>query len=104
MSNDLKVGKLKEVKLTGQLIPFRNGQPVLIDLPKLGPSLALFKTINDLQLYMQAIGVTGYTVKHVDDGTEFLTSNIPYPIVCDMRYDTTDGKSKWVLVMPLKTS
>jgi len=102
--NQINVGAVTEVTLTGQVFAFKNGQPVLLDLPQLGPSLALFQTVEDLRSYMQQIGVEDYTIKRIDNGTEFLKSEIPIPIVCDMHYDTTTGKSKWKLVMPLNQS
>ena len=97
--DDVKYGKTKEVTLTGQVFAYSDSQgPVLLNLPQLGPSFALFKTVEDFKFYMKVIGVKDYTIKKVDDGKEFLSSKIPYPIVCDMQYE--GGKSKWSLVLP----
>jgi hypothetical protein len=91
------------VELTGQLFAVwpDHGSPILIDLPPpLGPSFALFRRVEELRFYLAAIGIVAYRIKHVDDGREFMKSQIPYPIVCDMRYDPPTGKSKWKLVVP----
>lgn len=96
---EVKCGKINEVTLTGQVFAaYDDNSPVLLDLPQLGPSFALFNTVDNLRFYMAAIGVEEYKIKKVDDGIEFLKSQIPYPIVCNMRYE--GGNSKWSLVIP----
>lgn len=101
-----KVGPAVLVSLTGQLFAVYSddGSPVLLDLPGLGPCFTLFGCVEDLRDYMSRIGIAKYRLKQVADGHGFMKNQIPVPIVCNMRFDSVQNKSKWTVVRPMETA
>lgn len=68
-------GHWRPVELTGWLLPWRNGQPVLIELPGAPASaVPVFDAPEDLRRCMADVGVTNYTIKQVTDGIDFAAS------------------------------
>ena len=68
---------LRSVGLTGKIFPWNPStqQPVLTHM---GASttyyLACFSKEEDLRATMTRLGITGYTIKQIQDGPEFLSS------------------------------
>lgn len=90
----------QEIVLTGCLIPWGRGQPVLAHIMGL-PSvfhLMVFSEEEKLKSFMSQAGIPFESVKQIDDGTEFLSS-IPDDIVIiqNPRF-TSEGKIRYLQV------
>ena len=87
------------VTLTGLLFPWRNGQPVLLNVFG-SPSLHLFcfKEKSNLLDICARAGASFDTVKQIDDGPEFLSS-VPDEIVIALNpHFTPEGKIRYTQV------
>jgi hypothetical protein len=93
-----QVGPQKFLDLTGMLIPWAGGQPVLLNMMGVDSSvqyLPLFSEPEPLEAVLAQAGVGFESIKQVDDGPEFLDS-IPVEIIVitDLRY-TPEGKIRF---------
>lgn len=61
--------------LTGTLFPWEGGLPCFLRIPGSEYEyLPCFTSADKLHEMMAIVGITGYTIKQVEDGPEFLTS------------------------------
>lgn len=63
----------KRVRVTGCLLGWKDDQPVLMVNEDIF-YLPIFSTEAKLRAMMERIQVEGYTIKHIDDGYDFLGS------------------------------
>jgi len=76
-----QIGPVKELALTGQLMPWKNSQPVLLNMQGVGPDtfyLPLFEEEDQLRSVL--VGIEFESIKMVEDGAEFLDS-IPLDVI-----------------------
>lgn len=94
-------GHWRPVELTGWLLPWRNGQPVLIELPGAPASaVPVFDAPEDLRRCMADVGVTNYTIKQVTDGIDFAASvEEGGAIVAANPRPTGQGTTAWTWVI-----
>lgn len=93
-----RTGKpVEEITLTGKLVPFRNGQPIMLNFT-MSPHtyLPCFDTESELREMMADIGWDN--IKHVDDGQEFLVSIPPHVVVITKLRKTERGTFKFLQV------
>lgn len=64
---------IKSISLTGKIFPFKDGQPVGVVVENV-TFLSLFSTEEKLHFSMEMMGVSDYSIKQIDDHTEFLDS------------------------------
>lgn len=99
------IGPLKEVSITGALIPWDGDQPHLLRMP--GSDfryLPCFTTVEKLRALMEVLGILGYTVKQIDDGQDFMSS-VSSSSAQDIRvildaHFTEGGKIRFTQVVP----
>ena len=66
---------VEEVTLTGMLLPWKAGDPVLLRMPACDDEfLPLFTREEDLREVLRQAGASFDSIKQVDDGREFLDS------------------------------
>lgn len=93
-----QVGPVKELVLTGMLMPWANGQPVLLNMMGVGAMvlyLPLFDDPDQLRSVLERAGVGFESIKQVEDGPEFLDS-VPRDIiiVVNLRF-TEEGRIRY---------
>jgi len=88
----------EDVTLTGKLFPWKNNQPVFLRVPK-SPYyyLPCFSTEEKLRDVLKRAGVEFASIKQIQDGPEFLTTEFPplTKIIIDP-YFTAEGRVRWV--------
>ena len=87
-----QVGPVKDLVLTGMLMPWKNGQPSFVHMQGVGSTvfyLPLFDTEETLRAVLARADVSFDSIKHVDDGTDFLDS-IPPEIIVILNLRFTD--------------
>lgn len=96
------VGPVKQTTLTGKVFPWINDRPVVLGMPGTNVRyLPCFTFIPDLHTIMERCQITGYVVKHIDDGPTFQGSLIssdgqgnPLHVILDP-YFTPEGTIKF---------
>lgn len=99
------IGLPKEVSITGALIPWDVDQPHFLTMP--GSDfryLPCFSAIEKLQTLMEALEITNYTVKQIDDGMSFLSSvsgpeNQNVRVILDAHF-VEGGRVRFTQVVP----
>lgn len=69
----------KSIDLTHALFPWDGESPCYLRMPDSEYLyLPCFTSAEKLRAMMDQVGITGYTIKQIDDGSEFMTSfNVP---------------------------
>jgi hypothetical protein len=96
-----QIGPLKDITLTGLLMPWKAGQPSFIHMQGVGDSvfyLPLFSDEDQLRSVLARAGVDFDSIKQVDHGPEFLDS-IPTEIIVitNLRF-TDEGRVRYTEV------
>lgn len=94
----IQVGPEKELTLTGMLMPWWGGQPVLIHMLGAGSEvfyLPLFEEEHQLRSVLARAGISFASIKMVEDGPEFLDSIPPEIIVVTNLRFTDEGKVRF---------
>lgn len=93
-------GRQSEIDLTGSLMPWKNGQPVLLSVPgSTSFYLPLFSRGEQLESIMSRANTSYESIKQVSDGRDFLSS-IPNDIkVMVNPYFTPEGRLRWTEVL-----
>lgn len=99
---------VRSIELTGKIFPWdpSTAQPVLT---RMGDSkafyLSCFSKPEDLRATMTRLGITGYTIKQIQDGREFMSSipstygEGPLHVILDP-YPVPDGiRTRWTQVL-----
>lgn len=93
-----QVGPMKELVLTGMLMPWADGQPVLVHMMGVGSGvfyLPLFDDPDQLRAVLERAGISFQSIKQVDDGPEFLDSIPPEIIVITNLRFTDEGRIRF---------
>lgn len=94
--------KWKSVEVSGCLIPFRDGQPILIQIPDNPHSwVAIFSTSDKLEKSCLELGIkSDYSIKQITDGKDFANSILEsgLRIMLDPYHDVDQNKTRWTEV------
>lgn len=96
---------LESVNLTHALFPWDGEFPCYLSMPDSEYLyLPCFTSADKLRAMMDQVGITGYTIKHIDDGPEFLTSfDVPeaknVKVILDPHF-VDGGKVRFLQVSP----
>jgi hypothetical protein len=89
----------EETALTGKLIPWANGQPVLVQVVGAALSLPIFSSPEQLRATMAAMDVEFEGIKHIDAEDAFDDLPRDIEVIIDLRL-TPDGKWRYSRALP----
>jgi hypothetical protein len=99
--NEKMLSKWKSVVLTDCLMPFRDGQPVVIRIPD-NPHcwVVVFSTYDKLKASCVDLAVENYTIKQINDGKDFVESVVESGtrVMLDPYIDVVQNKTRWTEV------
>lgn len=88
--------------ITGCLTPFRNGQPILIQLPE-NPNfwVAVFSTKYKMEESCVDLGIENYAIKQITDGIDFIESIVEHGIriMLDPYILRSENKTRWTEIV-----
>lgn len=95
-----RTGKVADIELTGMLMPWAEGGPVVLVVPASdGQYLPLFSSMAELERVLERADAEWETVKMVTDGADFFQGLPPGFIVMVDPYFTDEGKVRWFEVL-----
>lgn len=94
------------VTLTGALLPWKDGQPVLMQMPGAPFNyLPCFHDVGEAQSFLEEWSIEYDSIKQIDNGDEFLESLLPYFLSDHLKvimdpWTTDEGRVRFLELQP----